>query len=197
MAKVCPRSGFESILISEKCGVPHFGDSWKSPNSSDSRSPIPTNGTSFLVSDSILARMLGPIASTLLLGLRRPGGAMTKKRTNRIKCIRFSEPLEFGTLHSGAATRFPAGRTPASPRIAMWSNMIWPRHPFMPFRAPPSQWSATIDVLLRETLAAAFIGKLAHVFDRQLQLIDGANWTPRARRLLAIGADAVGRGLPP
>ena len=67
----------------------------------------------------------------------------------------------------------------------------------MPFRAPPSQWSATIDVLLRETLAAAFIGKLAHVFDRQLQLIDGANWTPRARRLLAIGADAVGRGLPP
>jgi hypothetical protein len=48
----------------------------------------------------------------------------------------------------------------------------------MPFRAPPSQWSATIDVLLRETLAAAFIGKLAHVFDRQLQLIDSAKWTP-------------------
>jgi hypothetical protein len=48
----------------------------------------------------------------------------------------------------------------------------------MPFSAPPSQWSATVDVLLRETLAAAFSGKLAHVFDRQLEFIGGAKWTP-------------------
>jgi hypothetical protein len=48
----------------------------------------------------------------------------------------------------------------------------------MPFSAPPSQWSATVDVLLRETLAAAFSGKLAHVFDRQLEFIDSAKWTP-------------------